>query len=92
MDAREANVGRMEAQLKEWGAKLDGLVAKADSAGTEADIDYRKRVDDLKAKYQAAHSKLGELKSAGSDKWETFETGLENAWSDFRDAFTSLAK
>jgi len=92
MEARKANVGKMEAQLKEWGAKLDALVAKADAAGTDADIDYRKRVDDLKAKYQAAHAKLGELKSASSDKWETFETGLESAWSEFRDAFKSLAK
>ena len=38
----------MEAELKEWGARLDKLVAKAHASGTGAKIDYRKRLDDLK--------------------------------------------
>jgi hypothetical protein len=90
METREAHVGTMEQQLKEWGAKLDGLVAKADTAGTEAEIGYRKRIDDLRAKYRVAESKLDELKAAGSEKWETFETGVESAWNELRVAFKEL--
>ena len=76
METKEARVGTMEEELKGWGAKLDALVAKADAAGTEAGDDYRKRIDDLKAKYQAAQSKLDELKATGSEKWQTIETQL----------------
>jgi hypothetical protein len=90
MKTREADVGRMETQLKEWGAKLDELSAKADAAGTAADTVYRKRIANLRAKYQVAHSKLDELRTAGSEKWDTFGTGVESAWNELRDAFKEL--
>jgi hypothetical protein len=90
METRDADVGKMETQLKEWGTKLDELLAKADAAGTKADTVYRKRIDNLKAKYQVAHSKLDELKSAGNAKWDTFGTGVESAWNELRDAFKEL--
>ena len=90
MEGPEGHVGKMEAQLSRWGAKLDGLVAKAEKAGTEMKIDQRKRLDDLKAKYQIAQSKLGELKAAGNEKWATLKTGVENAWKDLEAAFKKL--
>ena len=61
MEKQKAHVGKVEAQLRQWGAKLDDLVAKAEEAGTEAKIEYRKRIDDLKAKHQVAQAKLEKL-------------------------------
>ena len=90
MEAMEAHVGRIETQLKQWGAKLDELVAKADEAGAEAKADYRGRVDDLKTKQLALRAKLDELKTAGSEKWDTFKTDIDSAWSDFEVAFKKL--
>jgi uncharacterized coiled-coil DUF342 family protein len=90
MDSVEDNVGKMETQLKKWGAKLDELIAKADEAGAEAKVDYRKRIDDLKAKHHAATIKLDELKAAGSEKWETFKGGIESAWGELETAFKKL--
>jgi hypothetical protein len=90
MEGTEGHVGKMEAELRQWGAKLDELVAKAEKAGTEMKIDQRKRIDDLKAKYQVAQSKLGELKAAGSEKWATLKTGVESAWKDLEAAFKKM--
>lgn len=90
MEKMEGNVGRMETQLKHWGAKLDELVAKAEKAGAGMKIDHRKRIDDLKAKYQVAQSRLGELKAAGSEKWEVLKTGVESAWNELEAAFKKL--
>jgi hypothetical protein len=90
METVEAHVGKMEAELKIWGARLDKLMAKADAAGTEAKIDYRSRLEDLKAKYRAAETKFEELKTAGSGKWEIFQGGVEKAWSELEIAFTKL--
>jgi hypothetical protein len=87
-----AHVTNLEARLKEWGARLDELVAKAGEVGTEAKSDYRKGVEELRAKYQAAQTKLEELKSTGGDKWETVKTGVENAWSELETAFKKLTK
>ena len=87
MEDREEHVGKLEARLKQWGAKLDQLVAKAEKAGAEVKIERRKRIDDLKAKVQAAQAKLAELKAAGGEKWEVLKTGVESAWKELEAAF-----
>ena len=90
MDNSPEHVGKLEAQLKQWGARLDQVVAKVEKVGTEVNAEKRQRVDELKAKYQAAQSKFGEFKTAGCEKWETFKTGVETAWSDLEAAFKKL--
>ena len=90
MERTEEHVGKLETQLKQWGAKLDEFVAKADKAGTMARIDNRKRIDDLKAKVHAAQAKLDEVKAAGSEKWDTLKTGVESAWNELELAFKKL--
>jgi thiamine monophosphate kinase len=47
-------------------------------------------IDDLKTKYQAAQTKLAELKAAGGEKWEVLKTGVESAWSELEAAFKKL--
>jgi len=79
MEKTEAHMGKMETQLKQWGAKLDELVAKAEKADDEAKVDYRERLHELKAKYKVAQSRFDEVRTAGSDKWDTFKTGLESS-------------
>ena len=90
MEKTQENLGKLETQLTQWGARLDELVAKADRAGTTARIDNRRRIDDLKAKVQAAQSKLDEVRTAGSERWETLKTGVESAWSELELAFKKL--
>jgi hypothetical protein len=91
METVEAHVGKMEAELKQWGVRLDKLLTKVDAAGTGAKIDYRKRLDDLKEKYVVAEAKFAELKAAGSARWDTFKGGVETAWRELETAFTKLA-
>ena len=86
----QAHIGKMEAQLKNWGATLDGLVAKADAAGAEAKFDHRKRIDDLKAKHKQAQVKLEEFKTAGSEKLDTLMAGFEGAWNELEVAFKNM--
>jgi hypothetical protein len=76
----------MEAQLREWGAKIDELKAKADKAEASAKIEYLKQVEALKAKRDAAQAKLGEIKAASEEAWEILKTGVEHAWNDLKSA------
>ena len=92
METVERHVGKMEAELRQWGTRLDNLLAMAEVVGTTARIDYRKRLDDLKAKYDAAEARLIELKTAGSGKWDAQKGGVETAWSELAKAFTKLVK
>jgi hypothetical protein len=91
MQTVEWHVGRREAELRAWGARLDDLVLNADAAGTEEKIDYRSRLDDLREKYAAAESRLAALKAAGSGEWDTYKGGVETAWTELAKAFTKLA-
>ena len=90
MKVLEANVSKMETQLQQWGAKLDKLAAQVEEAGTEAKLDYRERIEALRAKHRLARSQLDELKAAGSGKWETLKTGMEGAWNELEVAFKKL--
>src|SRR5438477_11715735 len=91
METAESQVGKMEAELRRWGAKLDELIRKADAVGTGAKMDYRERLEDMKDKYEAARERLDELKVAGTGKWEIFKGGIEDAWNELEAAFRKLA-
>jgi multidrug resistance efflux pump len=91
MDTETAEVGRMEAELRQWSARLDNLLAMADLVGRGTRIDYRERLDDARKKYDAAEAKLAELKAAGRGKWEIFRGGVDDAWSELATALTRLA-
>jgi hypothetical protein len=91
METVQARVAKMEEELRTWGAKLDVLIARADAASTGPKIDYRRRLDDMKRKYDTAQMKLDELKFAGRHNWERFMDGIENAWNDLEAAFRKLA-
>ena len=86
----EANVNKMEEQLKLWDAKLDVLVAKIKVAGAMAKIEHRKQVDVIKAKRAQAQAKFDEFKAAGSEKWDSFKAGLEVVWNDLEAAFNEF--
>jgi hypothetical protein len=90
MKTKHAHVGKMEKQLKRWGAQLDELAAKATAAGTAIKADYLKHIDDLRLKHTAAQAKLDELKSASGAEWESFKAGLESAGNEVEVAFKNL--
>jgi hypothetical protein len=90
MESIQANIGKLETQLEQWGTKLDELVVRAEAAGAEAKDDSLKRLAELKTKHQAAQARLDEFKVAGAEKWETFKGGIENAWHEIETAFKKL--
>jgi len=92
METKEAHLGTMEAQLKQWGAKLDELGVIGEEAASEARVHYRKGVDELKAKHLAAQIKLDELRAAGSEKWDILKTGVDSAWKDLEAGFKKLTQ
>ena len=91
MSLRDAYIDKMEAQLREWGTKIDELKAKADKAEASAKIEYMKQLDSLKAKRDAARTKLGEIRAAGEDAWESMKSGVEGAWSELKSAIDGAA-
>jgi uncharacterized coiled-coil DUF342 family protein len=83
-------VGVIETRLRRLGTKLDRLVAKADEAGAEAKVEYRKQIDHAREKHVAVQSKLSEFRAANGQKWDNFKGGIEIAWRDLENAFKAL--
>ncbi len=84
MSEKEAYQQKMEAEIKEWGAKIDQLEAKTEKASAEAKIQYKEQLSVLTKKKDAAKAKLNELKNASEGAWESAKSGLDNAWTDLK--------
>jgi hypothetical protein len=96
MQSRDAHVGKMEQQFQHWGAKLDDLVERiderVDNVSEDAKVEYRRRVQDLRARHRLAEDKLEQLRTAGAESWQALKAGAEKAWSEFEVAFKSLSQ
>jgi len=76
METVGQEVGKIETRLRQLGAKLDRLVAKADEVGTDAKTDYRRRIEHVKDKQALVQSRLDAYRAANGQKWESFKVVL----------------
>ncbi len=86
MGKKEAYQEKVQAQLREWKADIEKLMARADKAKAEGKIEFYERAERLNAKYQTALKRSQEMKEAGEDKWEAFKTGVEVALGEVKEA------
>lgn len=77
---RDAYQQRLEAQMKEWNARIDVLKAKADKASAQAKIEMRHGVDELTKLQRSAKDQLDRIRSASSETWDEVQSELEVAW------------
>lgn len=89
--AKQAFQQKIEAQLKDWDAKLDELKAKARETKTELRADYEKQLQMLSEKRATAQAKLQELRLRTEDAWEDLKGGTERAWDEMRKALDQIA-
>jgi uncharacterized coiled-coil DUF342 family protein len=90
MESAGHEVGKIEKRLRKLGRQLDELSAKADVAGAEVQVDFRKQIDHIKEKHTEVHTKLSAYRNAGGQKWDNFKAGVEVAWLDLEKAFKEL--
>ena len=88
--AKKAHIGKMARQLQGCGAKIDDFMAKAEKAGAETRNGYREQIDELKAKYHAAQTKLDELQAADAERWSAVKAGVHSAWVELEATFKKL--
>lgn len=84
---RTAHQGEMEAQLQEWGTKLDQLKAKADQAGADAEAHLNQKIEELGTKRDEMAQNLENLKNSSDDAWESIRAGLQSAWQEVNKGF-----
>jgi nucleotide-binding universal stress UspA family protein len=77
-------IEKAEAELKEWGAKIDVLKAKAEKSKGEIKIKYLEQIQELRNKQEALKKKLRELRESGDEAWEDFKEGMDNALDELK--------
>lgn len=86
MENKKAYQERMEAELREWQAKIDVLKAKADKAQADQKLEYEEEIESLREKQEEVRERLEELQEAGEDAWQEVKAGLDAAWEEMRSA------
>jgi type I restriction-modification system DNA methylase subunit len=88
-EKKKAYQEKIEAQLKEFAAKIDVLAAKAEQAKAEAKVKYYKQIEGLRAKQESVRYKLQGLKEPGGEAWNDLKQGIDAAIDDLKGAVQS---
>jgi uncharacterized coiled-coil DUF342 family protein len=86
METRELYRQKYEAQIHEWSAKLEALIAHTDKLTAQAKLDAKPRLDAIHVKMEAAKAKLHEIAGATDEKWDEVKKGAEHAWHEVKGA------
>lgn len=81
-EKRDANVLKMEEQLRVWSTQIDELVVGCIKAGAQTNDAYRIRVDALRARQEAVQSKFNEFRDPAGHggAWGTYRTAVAEDW------------
>jgi nucleotide-binding universal stress UspA family protein len=84
LEKKKAYQKKIEGQLKEWGAKIDELMAKAETSKAELKVKYRDQIQDLRAKQEIVQRKLRELRESGEETWGGLRAGIEKSLDELK--------
>lgn len=90
MDKMEAYREKLEAQLKEWKAKIEMLEKKAAEASGETKTELMRAIGELRQKKELVKEKWTELQKVSSAAWGTLKDGLEKTASEFKIALDKV--
>lgn len=89
MSMKEAYEKKLEAKLHEWNADIAKLKARADSAEADIQLEYYKKIEELRSQQDAARKKLEELKESSDDAWQDLKVGIDSAWDSLSGSIKS---
>jgi len=87
MDEKTVYLEKMQAQVKDWAAKIDALIIKADKAAVGKKAEYQEHIRTLQAKKKIAEERLQILRTAGGDTWRDAKEAMEKISGDLRGAW-----
>ncbi len=86
---REDYIDKMERRLKEWSARIDELESRVSATKTDAKMEYKNRIRELRDRRETLSRNLQELRESDCNTWEAMKVGVESDWLDFTDALTA---
>jgi hypothetical protein len=90
MDKMETYREKLEAQLKEWKAKIDMLEEKAAKATGETKAEMMRSIEELRQKKVVVKEKWNALQKESGIAWDTLKEGVEKAVSELKSALDKV--
>lgn len=90
MEKMEEYRQKLEAQLKEWKAKIELLEDKAAKATGETRADLVRAIDELRQKKGVVRDKLNELQKESGVVWEQMKERVDKAASELKSALDKV--
>lgn len=87
MSEQEAYLKKLQAQLDAYKAEIGQLKAKAEQAAAEAQLEYYKRIEDLRGKQETVRAQLEILKQGKKEAWDSLKQDAGHAWSNVKSTF-----
>jgi hypothetical protein len=84
MDTKDAYKQKREAQLKEWGAQINLLEAKAENIGADMKVKHAEIMQELRSKQHTASEEIKNLSKASGDAWEQVKSTADRIWDDLK--------
>ena len=76
----------MESTMKEWGARLDALKAKADKATADAKAELHKQIDEVARLQEAARKHFEDFRASSQASWNDAKKDMEDRWGKLSSA------
>ncbi len=83
---RDELIERLKMRLDLWNAEINRIENTAQVTQAEAQEEFRKQIEQLCARRDAANSQLEELREAGGEAWKDLQTGVEEALATLGEA------
>ncbi len=87
MAARDEQIDRIAARLKEWSTEVEGLEERAKSAAADVKAEIETRVAELKGQRDLLSAELQRLRSASESAWNDLFEGAQAMTNALERAF-----
>ena len=86
MTGKKDFLEKQKALFREWTQQIDDLKLKAKKAQVDASVKFDNYIDDLRARYEDAVSKLEKTQNVGERRWEELKAAVDVAWDELKQA------
>ena len=87
MSKRDEYIEKMKTQLDELNVQLAELESKGEATQAEFKDKYKEQIAQVRGHYDSALEKMGEIKSASEENWETLVNEGEKVHKAFVHSF-----
>lgn len=84
---KEAYEKKIEAELDEFGSRIEELKARAQDAGTETEKEVNNAIEELRSKKKTIRNNLEQLKDQSAEAWKEMKEGVDAALEDLERSY-----